>query len=200
MIRTLLAHDGALARAALSFVLGRDENIEVVAQAGRYEEVIDQIVACHPQVTVLDLDLVPLADRSRLAALRRTGGAVVVLAETRRSGALRAILADPASGLGFLAKEQPPQRLLAAVRTMAGGGQVLDPDLITSALRAPSPLTPRETEVLSVAAEGVPVKEIAVRLELSPGTVRNHLTRVMGKVGARTRIEAVRIAHDAGWI
>lgn len=200
MIRTLLAHDGALARAALSFVLGADKNIEVVAQAGRYDEVTDQIVACHPQVTVLDLDLVPLADRPRLAALRRPGGSVVVLAEARRSGALRAILADPASGLGFVAKEQPPQRLVAAVRTVAGGGQVLDPDLIISALQAPSPLTPRETEVLSVAAEGVPVKEIAVRLALSPGTVRNHLTRVMDKAGARTRIEAVRIAHDAGWI
>lgn len=200
MIRTLLAHDGALARAALAFVLCRDDDIEVVAQAGRYEEVAPQVRACRPQVTVLDLDLVPLADRPRLSALRCPDGGMVVLAEARQSGALRSILADPVSGVGFLAKDHPPHRLVAAVRTLASGGHVLDPDLVVSALRTSSPLTPRETEVLSAAAEGLPVAEIAARLGLSAGTVRNHLTRVMGKAGARTWIEAVRKAHDAGWI
>lgn len=89
---------------------------------------------------------------------------------------------------------------MAAVRSAASGGPFLDPELVASAVRTASPLTPRETQVLSAIADGSPVTEIAIRLALSPGTVRNHLSRAISKVSARTRIDAVRIAHDAGWI
>lgn len=200
MIRIIIAHAGILARGALAFVLGTEDDLEVVAQAGHYDELPDQMHTYRPHVTVLDLDLLPQADRATLDPLRRPGSGVLVLVEARRSGVLHLMMTEPAQDLGFLAKERPPQRLVTAVRTVGRGGQYLDPELVVSALRTASPLTARETQVLGVAAEGVPVAEIAGRLEISAGTVRNHLSRIISKSGARTRIEAVRIAREAGWI
>jgi len=202
MIRTLLAQRGALARGALAFVLGAEPDIEVVAEVERFEEVTTSVLAHRPDVGVIDLGLLRLDVVPRLWALRHTvpGCHLLVLAEARLSRALRPVIAGQAPGLGFLATDGPPGRLVAAVRKVASGEPVLDSELVVSAVRAHTPLTPRETEVLSVAAEGVPVAEIAERLMLSQGTVRNHLSRVAGKVDARTRIEAVRIAQEAGWI
>lgn len=202
MIRTLLAHRGNLFRGALAYVLGAEDDIEVVAEIGQFEEMVDAALDHRPKVTVLDLDLLPLEILPGLWALRHTlpGCQVLVLADARKSSALGPVMAGQAPGLGFLAKDGPPERLVAAVRSVAGGELVLDPELVLSALRTSSPLTRRETDVLRVVAEGAPVTEIAERLLLSPGTIRNHLSRVIGKIGARTRIEAVRIAQDAGWI
>jgi two-component system response regulator DesR len=202
VIRTLLAHRGNLFRGALAHVLGAEDDIEVVAEIGKFGEMVDAMLVHHPKVTVLDLDLLPLEELPGLRGLRRTvpGCAVLVLAEARRSGSLGPAMAGPVPGLGFLAKDCQPGRLVTAVRSVAGGEPVLDPELVMAALRTGSPLTRRETEVLRIAAEGVPLREVAHRLTLSPGTVRNHLSRVIGKVGARTRIEAVRIAQDSGWI
>lgn len=208
MIQTILAHHGALIRGAIAFVLDAEDDIEVVAEIGRYEEIVDIALIRRPHVAVLDLDLLPCnpgrssADVPGLWALHRTlaGCNLLVLAELRQSPVLGPMLAGQEPGLGFLAKDGPPERLVAAVRKVAGGEPVLDPDLVVSALRTRSPLTPRETQVLSIAAEGVPVPEVADRLRLSAGTVRNHLSRVIGKTGARSRIEAVRIAQDSGWI
>jgi two-component system response regulator DesR len=102
--------------------------------------------------------------------------------------------------VGLLDENVPPARVVEGVRRLAGGEQVVDADFVVAALRAGSPLTPRELAVLRHAAEGLPIEEIAVKLSLSPGTVRNHLSRIMTKTGARTRIEAIGIARDAGWI
>jgi two-component system response regulator DesR len=102
--------------------------------------------------------------------------------------------------VGFLGNDVPPQRVVDGVRRLARGEPVVDAELVVAALNKESPLTARETEVLEIAADGSPVVEIAARVGLSPGTVRNHLSRIAGKTGARTRIEAVRIARDAGWI
>lgn len=209
MIRILLAHRGGLVRGALAFVLGAEDDIEVVGQTDRFEDLVDTVLAHHPDVTVLDLDLLP-GNPGRwpgglpcLWALNHTlpGCRVLVLAEARRAAAaLGAMIARPVPGLGFVATNGPPGRLVAGVRRAAAGEPVVDPELVVHALRTRSPLTPRETQVLCVAAAGTPVGEIAELLQMSPGTVRNHLSRVLGKTGARTRIEAVRIAQDAGWI
>jgi two-component system, NarL family, response regulator DesR len=208
VIRAMLAHHGALIRGAIAFVLDTEDDINVVAEIGSYEDIRDTVLACRPDITVLDLDLLPdpvargSAELPALWALHQAlaGCHLLVLAEARKAAALGPMLGAQQPGLGFLAKDGPPERLVAAVRKVADGEPMLDPDLVVSALRTRSPLTPRETQVLSVAAEGVPVAEVADRLLLSPGTVRNHLSRVIGKTGARTRIEAVRIAQDAGWI
>jgi two-component system, NarL family, response regulator DesR len=208
VIRTLLAQNGALIRGALAFVLDAEDDIDVVAEIGRFDDLVDAALRHRPHVTVLDLDLVPTlpgrssADLPGLWALHRmlAGSNMLVLAEARQALVLEPMMANQQPGLSFLAKDGPPERLVAAVRKVADGELMLDPELVVSALRTHSPLTLREAQVLSVAAEGVPVREVADRLALSPGTVRNHLSRVIGKTGARTRIEAVRIAQDAGWI
>jgi two-component system response regulator DesR len=208
MIRALLAQNGALIRGALAFVLDAEDDIDVVAEIGRYDDLVDAALHYRPHVTVLDLDLIPgcpgrsSADLPGLWAMHRmlAGSHVLVLAEARQALVLGPMMASQQPGLSFLAKDGPPERLVAAVRKVASGEPMLDPELVVSALRTNSPLTPRESQVLSVAAEGVPVQEVAERLELSAGTVRNHLSRVIGKTGARTRIEAVRIAQEAGWI
>lgn len=208
MIRTVLAQNGALIRGALAFVLDAEDDIDVVAEIGRFDELLDAALRHRPHVTVLDLDLIPESagrsstDLPTLWAMHRmlAGSSVLVIAEARQALMLGPMMASQQPGLSFLAKEGPPERLVAAVRKVAGGELMLDPELVVSALRTNSPLTLREAQVLSVAAEGVPVQEIADRLMLSAGTVRNHLSRVIGKTGARTRIEAVRIAQDGGWI
>jgi two-component system, NarL family, response regulator DesR len=208
LIRAIVAHDGALIRGAIAFVLDAEDDIDVVAEIGCYDQIVEVALANRPHVAILDLDLIPdpvgwsSAGPPGLEKLHRdlAGCNVLVLAEARRSAVLGPMLAAHRPGLGFLAKDGPPERLLAAVRKVAGGEPVLDPDLVVSALRVCSPLTHRETQVLSVAAEGVPVSEVADRLLLSPGTVRNYLSRVIAKIGARSRIEAVRMAQDAGWI
>ncbi|MEU7619259.1 response regulator transcription factor [Micromonospora rifamycinica] len=128
-------------------------------------------------------------------------GALLVLVEQRRAGRLGPLLAEHGHRIGFLSREVPPGRIVDGVRQLAEGRVVLDPDLVVAALEvAASPLTNREREVLDVVAEGHPVQEIAERLVLSAGTVRNHLSRIMAKTGARTRWEAVRIARESGWL
>lgn len=128
-------------------------------------------------------------------------GALLVLVEQRRAGRLGPVLAEHGHRIGFLSRDVPPGRIVDGVRQLAEGRVVLDPDLVVAALEvADSPLTNREREVLDVVAEGHPVQEIADRLVLSAGTVRNHLSRIMAKTGARTRWEAVRIARESGWL
>ncbi|WP_328347264.1 response regulator transcription factor [Micromonospora sp. NBC_00421] len=128
-------------------------------------------------------------------------GSLLVLVEQRRAGRLGPVLAEHGHRIGFLSREVPPGRIVDGVRQLAEGRVVLDPDLVVAALEvADSPLTNREREVLDVVAEGHPVQEIAARLVLSAGTVRNHLSRIMAKTGARTRWEAVRIARESGWL
>ncbi|SCE88177.1 two-component system, NarL family, response regulator DesR [Micromonospora matsumotoense] len=128
-------------------------------------------------------------------------GSLLVLVEQRRAGRLGPVLAEHGHRIGFLSRDVPPGRIVDGVRQLAGGRVVLDPDLVVAALEvAHSPLTNREREVLDVVAEGHPVQEIADRLVLSAGTVRNHLSRIMAKTGARTRWEAVRIARESGWL
>ncbi|MGV9981769.1 LuxR C-terminal-related transcriptional regulator [Micromonospora wenchangensis] len=128
-------------------------------------------------------------------------GSLLVLVEQRRAGRLGPVLAEHGHRIGFLSRDVPPGRIVDGVRQLAEGRVVLDPDLVLAALEvADSPLTNREREVLDVVAEGHPVQEIAERLVLSAGTVRNHLSRIMAKTGARTRWEAVRIARESGWL
>lgn len=202
MFRVLVAHRGALARGALAFVLQTEADIKVVAEVGRFEELTGVVLLHRPDVTVVDADLLPADDLSWWRGLDRhlPVGNMLVLTDARRSSALAPVLAESSPRLGFLTKDGPPQRLVAAVRAAASSESVLDPELVVAAVQASSPLTPRETQVLRVAAEGAPVAEIAARLVLAPGTIRNHLSRIIGKVGARTRIEAVNRAQDAGWI
>jgi two-component system response regulator DesR len=203
LIRVLLAQDRTLIRGALAALLDREIDIKVVAQVGELDEVVRTARRCRPEVVVLDLDLVDIDHLSALAGLARAlpGHGVLVLTDLKHSALLATKAPRELPRVGFLSKEAPPSRLLDAVRRMARGEATLDPELAVAALTGRgNPLTAREREVLGMAAAGAPAKEIAARLFLATGTVRNYLSSSMGKTGARTRIEAIRIARDAGWL
>ncbi len=202
MIRTLLAMHRGLLRGALRFVLSKQDDIEVIAEWDNLDDVLASVRAERPDVTVLDLDVIGESGNvtPRDVQGKMPGCKVLVLVNPRRSSLVQAELAEVAPDIGFLAQTVSPDRLVDGVRRLARDQPVLDADLVVAALRAKGPLTARERRVLEVAAEGAPVKEIAARLALSPGTVRNHLSRIIAKTGARTRIEAIRIAGERGWL
>lgn len=201
MITTLLAHHGGLARGALAFLLTREPDIEVVAEADNDPDVERAILADRPDLAIIDLDVTTPAGLPVACTLhqRHPDLRMLVLAGAHRLGALAHALAAGRS-VGVLAKDGTPDKLVAAVRSLAGGKPVRDPDLTRAIARAGSALTHREREVLWVAANGAPVREIAEALCLSSGTVQNHLSRIIGKTGSRSRVEAVNVARHAGWI
>ncbi|MFY1670975.1 response regulator transcription factor [Plantactinospora sp. WMMB334] len=199
MIRTLLALNGALIRGALAFVLTTQKDIEVVAEVDRAEDIGAALRMQRPDVAVTDVKLFGAAALSGGIAPSEPPP-VLVLVDPRRPRMLGNALRAHCQRLGFLGSDVAPERVVDAVRRLARGGSVVDADLVAAALSRENPLTEREVEVLEIAAEGWPVVEIASKLSLSAGTVRNHLSRIAGKTGARTRIEAIRIARERGWI
>jgi len=200
VIRALLAYDGALARGALAFLLTREPDISMVAQVGRGSDVEDEVRRHRPDVAVVDFGLLG-ADGAPVAwALhhRQPGAALVVLLDRGQTPALGHAMEANLPRTGFLTKDRPPERLAAAVRAVVDGDSVRDTGVPADG--AESPLTVREREVLWAAALGRPVREIAAMLSLSTGTVHNHLSRIITKTGSHNRLEAVRVAREAGWI
>jgi two-component system, NarL family, response regulator DesR len=201
MIRVLLAEDQALVRGALKALLELEPDIEVVGELGRGDEVVAQARALHPDVALLDIEMPGQDGLSAAADLRRELPAVRVLVLTTfgRPGFLRRAMEAGASG--FLVKDGPAGDLARAIRRALAGERVIDPGLAAAALsEGTSPLSAREHEVLRTAADGSTVADIAGRLFLSEGTVRNYLSAAIRKTGARNRVEAVRIVREKGWL
>jgi two-component system response regulator DesR len=200
-IRLLLADDQALVRGALAALLDLEPDLTVVAEVGRGDEVVAAARQARPDVALLDVEMPGLDGIAATAALRAALPSCKVLVVTTfgRPGYLRRAMAAGASG--FVVKDTPARQLADAVRRIAAGLRVVDPTLAAETLASgDSPLTPRETEVLLAARDGGTVADIAAHLRLSEGTVRNHLSSVIGKTGARTRAEAARLAADNGWL
>ena len=201
MIRVLLADDENLIRDALATLLGLEEDLEVVAVAASGTEAVT--AALHHQVDVAVLDLqMPGLDGIEAAArilTERPGVGCVIVTSHGRPGYLRKALA--AGVRGFLPKTVPARVLAGVIRDVHGGGRHVDPQLAAEAISAgESPLTPRECDVLELAAGGAPVEEIALRAHLSPGTVRNYLSSAVAKLGTSNRHEAITVARRQGWI
>lgn len=201
MIRILLADDEHLVREALAGLLGLEDDLEVVAQAGSGAEALAAARKHHPDVAVLDLQM-PDQDGIEIAqALSAACPDCVCMIVTShgRPGHLKAALT--AGVRGFLPKTVSASVLSSVVRTVAAGGRYVDPELAAEAMSAgESPLSAREADVLSLAGNGAPVEEIAARSHLSVGTVRNYLSNAVGKLGVANRHEAARLARDRGWI
>jgi two-component system, NarL family, response regulator DesR len=200
-LRLLLADDQALVRGALAALLALETDLEVVAEVGRGDEVVDAARRTRPDVALLDVEMPGLDGIAATAALRAALPTCKVLVVTTfgRPGYLRRAMAAGASG--FVVKDTPARQLADAVRRIASGLRVVDPTLAAETLASgDSPLTPRETDVLRAARDGGTVADIATTLRLSEGTVRNHLSSAIGKTGARTRAEAVRLADEHGWL
>ncbi|MGH3784729.1 MAG: response regulator transcription factor [Pseudonocardiaceae bacterium] len=201
MIKVLVADDQALVRGALAAMLGLEADIAVVAEVGSGDEVVPVARRTRPDVALIDVQM-PGGDGLGAAAALRAElptRRVLICTTFGRPGYLARAMASGAAG--FIVKDAPPEQLVDAVRRVHAGLRVVDPTLAAESLTTgTSPLTGREHEVLVAAADGGTVAELSRRLHLSAGTVRNHLSAAIGKTGARTRAEAVRIAEDRGWL
>jgi two-component system, NarL family, response regulator DesR len=201
VIRLLVAEDQALVRGAIVALLGLERDLEVVAEVARGDEVVARALDVRPDVAMLDIEMPGLDGLSAAAQLRTAlpSCRVIVVTTFGRPGYLRRAMEAGASG--FLLKDAPAPQLADAIRRVAAGGRVVDPALALDALtEGTNPLSIREREVLSTALEAATIAEMASRLSLSEGTVRNHLSAAIQKVGARNRAEAARIAEEKGWL
>jgi two-component system, NarL family, response regulator DesR len=200
-IRILLAEDIAMVRGALVALMELESDFSVVADVGRGDEIVPAAKRTRPDVAVIDIDLPGVDGLTAANDLHRElpGCRTLILTSLDRPGTLRRALSMHVAG--FLLKDADPARLAEAVRAVASGRRVIDPQLAVNAWDSmENPLSRRETEVLRLAGKGANPGEIAKQLYLSSGTVRNYLTTIVAKLGARNRVDAIRIAQEAGWI
>ena len=201
MIRLLIADDQELIRSAFAALLGLQPDFEVVASVARGDEVVAAARQHRPDVALLDIEM-PGIDGLAAAALlseQVPDCRALILTTFGRPGYLKRAMASGAAG--FVVKDSPPEQLANAIRRVVAGERVVDPVLAAETLAtADSPLTGRERDVLVAARPGTTVAEIAAKLFLSEGTVRNYLSAAIAKTDARNRAEAVRNAEARGWI
>jgi two-component system response regulator DesR len=200
-IRILLADDQALVRSALAALLELEDDFEVVGQVGRGDEVVAAARDKQPDVALLDIEMPGLDGLAAAAALTHEVAAcrVIIVTTFGRPGYLRRAMESGA--LGFVVKDAPAEQLADAIRRVSRGLRVVDPALAAATLAGGvSPLTGRERDVLVAARDGATVADIAGRLFLSEGTVRNYLSAAIAKTGVRNRVEAVRVADERGWL
>lgn len=201
MIRVLIAEDQAMVRGALAALLGLERDLDVVAQVARGDEVVARALETRPNVALIDIEMPGLDGLTATAQLRTAvpDCRVIVVTTFGRPGYLRRAMEAGASG--FLLKDAPAAQLADGIRRVVAGGRVVDPALAVEALsEGSSPLSDREREVLATSFEAATIADMAVRLSLSEGTVRNHLSAAIQKTGARNRAEAARIAQEKGWL
>ncbi|MFC7407086.1 response regulator [Georgenia alba] len=201
MITVLLADDQALVRGALAALLRLEPDIEVVADVGNGDDVVDAARASGADVCLLDIEM-PGADGIEVAARLAAevpGTRSLMVTTFGRPGYLRRALEAGASG--FVVKDTPATELAEAIRKVHAGLRVVDPALATESLAGgANPLTEREREVLRECLDGAPVAAVAARVHLSAGTVRNYLSAAIGKTGTANRVEAARVAQRNGWL
>ncbi|MCW2958580.1 MAG: LuxR family transcriptional regulator [Solirubrobacterales bacterium] len=200
-IRVLLADDEHLIRTALAQMLDLEDDLTLVAEAVDGEHAVTAAIKYAADVAVLDLQMPKLDGIAVAEQLREQlpGCACVIVTSHGRPGHLKRALA--AGVRGFLPKTTSAVTLAAVVRSAHEGGRYVDPELAAEAIAAgDSPLTPREADVLELAATGAPVNDIAHKAALSPGTVRNYLSSAMTKLDAANRHEACATARRLGWI
>ena len=200
-LRILLAEDVAMVRGALVALLELEPDLRVVAAVERGDEIVPAAQAHQPDIAIIDIDLPGLDGISAAEQLHQKMPScpTLILTNLGRAGTLRRALA--AHVRGYMLKDAPPERLAAAVREVAAGRRVIDPQLAVSTWEGTqNPLSPREHEVLRRAAEGAEPAEIAAAMHLSVGTVRNYLTAIVAKLDARNRVDAIKTAYDSGWL
>lgn len=200
-VRVLIAEDQAMVRGAIAALLSLEEDIEIVAEVAGGDEVVPAALDTLPDVALLDIEMPGGDGLTAAAALREYlhSCRVIVLTTFGRAGYLRRAMESGA--VGFLLKDAPASELAAAIRRVMSDERVVDPSLAAAALsEGESPLTEREREVLSASANGATIEDVALKLYLSEGTVRNYLSTAIKKLGARNRVEAARLAERKGWL
>lgn len=201
MIRVLVAEDQNMIRGALVALISREADMDVVAELERGDAVVEAALRTRPDVAVLDIDMPGIDGLGAAQQLHERLPDCQNLVLTGLSQPGHLLRALRVHVRGFLLKDAPAAALANAIRQVARGERVIDAELVAAALdTGESPLTARETDVLRAAGSGVSTDEMGAALALSPATVRNYLSNAIAKVGARNRIDAIRIARDAGWL
>jgi two-component system response regulator DesR len=201
MIRLVIAEDQALVLGAIASLLALEPDIDIVGRAPDGLAALEMSRGLKPDVLLSDIEMPGLTGIEVAAQLgaERAGTRVLIVTTFGRAGYLRRAI--DAGVCGYLLKDSPADKLADAIRRVAAGGRVIDPDLAATAAFAPGdPLTDRERAVLRLADDGRSNKEIGRALDLSPGPVRNYLSEAAAKLGAANRIEASRIARENGWL
>ncbi len=200
MIRILLAEDQAMVRGALSALLNLESDIEVLGMAADGEAAWRELQRLKPDVLVTDIEMPGLTGLELAQRVQRhqLPIKVVIVTTFARAGFLRRALDAGVSG--YLLKDAPAEQLAEALRTVHRGGRAIDPQLALEAWSEADPLSDRERQLLRLAGEGLAASDIASRLNLSHGTVRNYLSEAIGKLGVGNRIEAYRLARQKGWL
>jgi two-component system response regulator DesR len=199
-IRVVIAEDQAMVRGALAALLSTEGDIEIAGQAQNGREALELVIASPPDVLLTDIEMPELTGLELAAEIkkRRLPVKVVILTTFARAGYLRRALDAGVSG--YLLKDAPASTLANAIRRIKTGARVIDPELAAEAWTEADPLTDRERQVLRYAGEGEASADIAARLNLSEGTVRNYLSEAISKLGASNRTEAARLARQKGWL
>lgn len=201
MIRLVLAEDQALLRGALAGLLSLEPDLEVVAEAGDGDVAWKAVQQHRPDLLLTDIEMPGLTGLDLAAKVKEAGlpTRVVIVTTFARGGYLRRAL--DAGVRGYLLKDAPVETLARALRDVHRGGRAIAPELAVDAWREEAdPLTERERAVLRLAGEGLSSQDIALKLHLSNGTVRNYLSEAIGKLGAANRVEAHRLARQKGWL
>jgi two-component system response regulator DesR len=199
-ISLVLAEDQAMVLGAFARLLGLEPDLDVVAIAEDGPAALAAVLENDPDVLVTDVEMPGMSGLDVAAALRRDGARtrIVIVTTFGRSGYLRRAMDSGVSG--YVLKDAPIDQLVDVVRRVHAGERVVDPQLAMAAWDAGDPMTDRERDVLRLAADGLPNGDIAIRLHLAEGTVRNYLSTAITKLGVRNRIEAARVARDRGWL
>lgn len=201
MIRVLIAEDQTLILGALAALLEIEADISVVGQAGNGTEALKLAERLRPDVLVTDIEMPEMTGLDLAAALKARGAStkIIIVTTFARPGYLRRALEVGAAG--YLLKDAPSAQLAEAIRRVMAGGRAIDPSLASEAWGTDAdPLTERERQVLRLAGDGLTGDAIARQLQLSEGTVRNYLSEAIGKLGAKNRVEAARLARQKGWL
>jgi two-component system response regulator DesR len=199
-IRVVIAEDQGMVLGALAALLEIEGDISVIAKARNGKEALHAVLREKPDVFITDIEMPEMTGLDVAAELKRrkAGTRVIILTTFARAGYLRRALDAGASG--YLLKDMRAEELADAVRRVQQGLRVIDPELATEAWGEPDPLTDRERQVLRLAGEGQSSGDIATKLRLSEGTVRNYLSEAISKMGASNRVEAARLARTKGWL
>ena len=200
MIKVLIGQKGKLVRGAIATLLSRTQDIKVTAELSHSDDVLSTAHRESVDIAILDAQLPGATPVSELCEKLTPQCRILILSDPEAPGNVCASLAHLAPRVGFVATESSPDMLIDNIRRASRGEVVFDISLALAALTEHNPLTDRERQVLRLAAEGMSAPEIGLQLFLSPGTVRNHLSRIMTKIDCRTRIAAIHKAQRKGWI